>query len=221
MRTHFAAILSIVAIATLAAPVTAQDDVLEPPVVIVSNEAFCSFLGQDVAGCEAALTGLAGARIVPEAYATLVRGQSSTGLPFPFPFPTPIAGPIVDGQVGDSLSRDDVRIKLVKVDWAPDLADSMLRPARGKKFVSALVRYAARVDGASYSIVNWSATDDSGARYEATALSPVTPPVLIGDLAAREWMKGWVTFEVPRAVNRLRLIESQDLKPDLTWSIQR
>lgn len=221
MRTHFAAILSIVAIATLAAPVTAQDDVLEPPVVIVSNEAFCSFLGQDVAGCEAALTGLAGARIVPEAYATLVRGQSSTGLPLPFPFPTPIAGPIVDGQVGDSLSRDDVRIKLVKVDWTPDLSASMFRPARGNKFVSALVRYAARVDGARYSVIDWDATDDSGARYAAMVPGPVAPSLLLGSLPARESVKGWVTFEVPRAVNRLRLIESQDLKPDLTWSIQR
>lgn len=221
MRTRFAAILSIVALATLVAPVTAQDDVTAPPVTIISNEAFCGFLGQDVAGCEAALTGLAGARIVPEAFSALIRGQSSTRFPFPFPFPTPIGGPIVDGEVGDTLSRDDVRIKLVRVDWTPDLSDSIFRPARGKKFVSALVRITALVDGARYSIVNWDATDDSGARYQATVPGAVAPQLLLGDLPVGESVKGWVTYEVPRAVNRLRLIESQDLKPDLAWSIQR
>ena len=219
MRARHAAILSTLAMVTLVGPASAQDDGTDPPATIISDAAFCGFVSQDAASCVAALTSLAGARIVPEAFAALIDGQPSTG--FPFPFSGPITGSLVDGKVGDALSRDDSRIRLARVNWDPELSGSLFNPATGKKFVSALVRYWAIEDGASYSIVNWDAMDDTGARYAATVVGPKAPALLIGELAAGTSAKGWVTYEVPEEVNKLRLIESQDGKPDLAWTIQR
>jgi len=221
MRARHAAILSTLAMVMLAGPVSAQDDGTGSPATIISNAAFCSFVSQDVASCEAALSGLAGARIVPEAWAALVDGQPSTGFPFPFPFPGPIIEAPVVGEVGDVLARDDSRIRLVRVNWNPSLSDSPVVPAEGNKYVSALVRYRATQDGASYSIIGWGAMDDAGTRYGATVVGPKAPALLIGQLAAGTSAKGWVTFEVPEAVDKLRVIESQAGKPDLAWSVQR
>ena len=123
--------------------------------------------------------------------------------------------------LGDTLARADLEITLRKADWDPDLSDSFYKPARGQKYVSVLVRYEALADGADYNIIFWDALDKDGERYEATVLGPVEPDLTVGQLAAGESVEGWVTYEVPKAVSRLEIIESQVLEDDLVWSIKR
>lgn len=217
MKARFATILSTVALATLVAPVTAQDELTVPQVTTIPNAAFCALLGQDVASCEAVLTGLAGARMVPEAFAALVGGLPVVG----FPLPLPVAGPTIEGDLGDVLSRGDARVRLVRVNRTPDLSDALLEPAEGNTFVSAFVRYRALELGARYSVFDWVATDESGARYPATPLAAVAPALVVGVLPAGGVLKGWVTFEVPRTAKALRFIESQVGLPGLAWSIHR
>jgi hypothetical protein len=224
MKARFATILSTVALATLVAPVTAQDELTVPQVTTIPNAAFCALLGQDVASCEGVLTGLAAARMVPEAFAGLVGGLPVVGFPvvgFPLPLPLPVAGPTIEGDVGDVLSRGDARVRLARVNRTPDLSDALIEPAEGNTFVSAFVRYRALGLGARYSVLDWVATDESGARYPATPVAAVAPALVVGVLPAGGVAKGWVTFEVPRTAKALRFIESQVGLPGLAWSIHR
>jgi hypothetical protein len=221
MRTRIALVLSFLAIASLAAPVTGQDGFTAPPVTTIPNDAYCVLMGQDVASCEAVLTGLAGARIVPEAFAALIPTWPVLPFTLPLPLPLPLTGPSIEGEVGDTLSRGDARVKLERLNWSPLLSDSLPGPAAGNRFVSALVRYRALADGARYNVFDWVATDETGARYPVRALSAKEPALLIGVLPAGGVVRGWVTFEVPTAMTELRLMESQVGLPGLAWSMRR
>ena len=131
------------------------------------------------------------------------------------------AAPAKEAGVGDTLSRDDLELTLVKADWKPDISDSFYQPGEGQKYVSFLVRYEALEDGAEYNIIFWDAIDKSGTRYEAEVLGQIEPDLTVGQLAAGKKVQGWVTYEVPQDVNQLQVIESQVLKDDLSWTSKR
>jgi hypothetical protein len=188
--------------------------------VVITNEQFCALLTDDLVGCEGIIEGMASTNIVPEAWADLLATDFVTTDPNVVP---DIDRPeeIPDGEVGDTQVRDDLEITLVRADWRPDLSDVFFKPKGGNKYVSVLVEYNALEDGATYNIIFWDAEDTEGNRYEATVLGPITPDLKVGSLAQGEGVRGWVTFEVPRDVNDLRVIESQVLKPDVAWNISR
>jgi hypothetical protein len=222
MKAVAATLLTIAAVAASAVPVLGQEESAPPedtavPLTVITNEEFCGLLGLDLLVCEGIITGMATARIAPDAFAGLITaelaGEATTG--------TPEAEPPGDGSVGDTLARSDLEITLLKADWKPDWSDAFFKPGKGNKYVSVLVEYKALQDGAYYDINSWDATDKAGTRYTATVLGPITPDLKVGHLAEGETMKGWVTFEVPRDAGQLRVIESQVLQPDLAWNTRR
>lgn len=217
MRVFVAAIVTTVALFVTVVPVAAQVEETAPPLTIITNEEFCGLLSEDLLACEGVITGMATARILPEAFAELVATEPPVGSPTDDSSTVPGD----DGGVGDTLSREDLGITLLKVDWKPDISDVFFKPAKGNKDVSVLVRYEALQDGATYNIIFWDATDKAGTRYEATVLGPITPDLKVGDLAAGDTVQGWVTYEVPKDVDQLRIIESQVLETDLAWNIER
>ena len=240
MKAVAATLLSITALAAIGLPALAQDEDPAVPVTVITNAEFCALVSQDPVVCEGILTGMTTARVVPEAFAGLIAaespasaeassepgaGESAAPADLPSPeatdapatqaTPAPVAG------VGDTLLRDDLELTLLKADWKPDISDSFYQPGAGRKYVSFLVRYKAVEDGAAYNITFWDALDKSGNRYEAEVLGQIEPDLTVGDLAAGKKVQGWVTYEVPDDVNALELIESQVLKDDLTWSVER
>ena len=180
---------------------------------IITNAEFCNLVSADPVACEGVVTGTGAARVVPEAFAAVFDdgdNEAGTG--------AATTGP---GALGDTLSRDDLELTLLKAAWKPDISDSFYQPGKGQKYVSFLVRYKALEDGADYNITFWDALDKAGTRYEAQVLGQITPDLKVGELAKGEKVQGWVTYEVPNDVNQLQLIESQVLKDDLTWSVKR
>ena len=214
MKAFAAALVTIAALAATALPVAAQDEETTPPLTIITNAEFCGLVSPGSLTCEDVITGMATARILPEAFAGLVVTEPATD-------DTPGTESSGAGGVGDTLARDDLEITLLKADWDPDISESFYKPGKGKKYVSVLVEYAALADGAEYNIIFWDATDKAGKRYDATVLGPIEPDLTVGGLKAGESVQGWVTYEVPRDVNQLTLIESQVLEDDLAWAIKR
>jgi hypothetical protein len=235
MRIIASTLLTVAALAAAALPAAAQDDDSALPVNVITNAEFCALVSQDPVVCEGILTGMTTARVVPEAFASLVSAEAAIEAPSAEPGAgasgAPVAEPTVEAsaeasaapvaRVGDTLSREDLALTLLKADWRPDISDSFYQPGAGQKYVSFLVRYKALEDGADYNITFWDALDTSGKRYEAEVLGQIEPDLAVGDLAAGKKMQGWVTYEVPNDVNALQLIESQVLKDDLTWSVER
>jgi len=241
MRLTAATLLAITALAAPALPALGQDDGATLPVTVITNAEFCDLLGEDPVVCEGIITGMGTAGIVPEAFANLVGaevaveapsadpGADASGVPFAEPTVEPAvepsaeasAAPTKEAGVGDTLSRDDLELTLLKADWKPDISDSFYQPGEGQKYVSFLVRYEALEDGAEYNIIFWDAIDKSGTRYEAEVLGQIEPDLTVGQLAAGKKVQGWVTYEVPQDVNQLQVIESQVLQDDLTWTSKR
>jgi hypothetical protein len=207
--------LSVAATALLALPTLAQ--VLEPPpLTSIPDSQFCALVTDDIVTCQGVLTELGESNILPASFAAVAETLAASAA----------ADAVAEATqepagLGDPQARGDVEITLVRADWDPDLSDSFYKPAKGKKYVSVRARYEALEDGATYNIIFWDALDKDGNRYEATVLGPVEPDLTVGDLAAGDSVEGWVTFEVPRAVSRLEIIESQVLEDDLVWSIKR
>ena len=237
MRLTAATLLAITALAAPALPALGQDDGATLPVTVITNAEFCDLLGEDPVVCEGIITGMGTAGIVPEAFANLVGaevtveapsadpGADASGVPFAEASGAPSAeasgAPAKEAGVGDTLSRDDLELTLLKADWKPDISDSFYQPGEGQKYVSFLVRYEALEDGAEYNIIFWDAIDKSGTRYEAEVLGQIEPDLTVGQLAAGKKVQGWVTYEVPQDVNQLQVIESQVLQDDLTWTSKR
>jgi len=229
MRLTAATLLAITALAAPALPALGQDDGATLPVTVITNAEFCDLLGEDPVVCEGIITGMGTAGIVPEAFANLVGaevaveapsadpGADASGVPFAEASGAPSAeasgAPAKEAGVGDTLSRDDLELTLLKADWKPDISDSFYQPGEGQKYVSFLVRYEALEDGAEY--------NKSGTRYEAEVLGQIEPDLTVGQLAAGKKVQGWVTYEVPQDVNQLQVIESQVLQDDLTWTSKR
>jgi hypothetical protein len=215
VKTIKAACLSMTALAILALPTIAQE--LEPPpLTSIPDEQFCALVTDDLVTCEGVLTELGESNILPASFAAVAEALAASAA----------ADAIAEATqepagVGDAQARGDLQITLLEADWNPDLSDSFYKPAKGKKYVSVLARYEALEDGAAYNIIFWDAVDKDGNRYEATVLGPVEPDLTVGDLAAGDSVEGWVTYEVPKAVSRLEIIESQVLEDDLVWSIKR
>ncbi len=241
MRLTAATLLAISALAATALPALGQEEEATLPVTVITNAEFCDLLGEDPVVCEGIITGMASAGIVPEAFASLVSaevavdvptvepGADASGAPVAEPTVEPAAEPSAEASaapakeagVGDTLSRDDLELTLLKADWKPDISDSFYQPGEGQKYVSFLVRYEALEDGAEYNIIFWDAIDKSGDRYEAEVLGQIEPDLTVGQLAAGKKVQGWVTYEVPQDVNQLQVIESQVLQDDLTWSSRK
>jgi len=237
MRLTAATLLAITALAAPALPALGQDDGATLPVTVITNAEFCDLLGEDPVVCEGIITGMGTAGIVPEAFANLVGaevaveapsadpGADASGVPFAEASGAPSAeasgAPAKEAGVGDTLSRDDLELTLLKADWKPDISDSFYQPGEGQKYVSFLVRYEALEDGAEYNIIFWDAIDKSGTRYEAEVLGQIEPDLTVGQLAAGKKVQGWVTYEVPQDVNQLQVIESQVLQDDLAWASKR
>ena len=237
MRIIVSTLLTVAALAAAALPVAAQDDDTSLPISVITNAEFCALVSQDPVVCEGILTGMTTARVVPEAFANLVSpgvaveapsaepGASASGASVAEPTVEATAeasaAPAKEGVVGDTLSRDDLELTLLKADWKPDISDSFYQPGEGQKYVSFLVRYEALEDGAEYNIIFWDASDKAGIRYEAEVLGQIEPDLTVGQLAAGKKVQGWVTYEVPQDVNQLEVIESQVLQDDLTWTSKR
>jgi len=241
MRIIASTLLTVAALAAAALPVAAQDDDSALPVSVITNAEFCALVSQDPVVCEGILTGMTAARVVPEAFASLGSaevaveapsaepGAGASGAPVAEPVAEPSVEPSAEASavpakeagVGDTLSRDDLELTLLKADWTPDISDSFYQPGEGQKYVSFLVRYKALEDGAEYNIIFWDASDKAGIRYEAEVLGQIEPDLTVGQLAASKKVQGWVTYEVPQDVNQLEVIESQVLQDDLTWTSKR
>ena len=166
--------LSLSALAILALPAQGQE--LEPPpLTSIPDEQFCGLVTDDLVTCQAVLTELGESNILPASFAAVAEALAAAA-----------AAEAVEAAtqepagLGDTQARHDVEITLVKADWDPDLSDSFYKPARGKKYVSVLVRYKALEDGAAYNIIFWDALDRDGKRYEATVLGPVEPDLTVG-----------------------------------------
>lgn len=220
MRAHVATLLIAVALVAFAVPALGQAEEFEPAVTVLPDEEFCDLVSDDPPTCEAVLTGLARARVLPQAYALFL------GIVTPEPSPEPSAGtsgpgPADDAKVGDSQARENLELTLLKADWRPDLSDSFFKPAQGNKYVSVLVRYEALDDGANFNIIHWNAFDRDGTEYDASVLGQIKPDLKVGQLAAGEKVQGWVTFEVPDDVSQLEILETQPLLTDLSWTIER
>ena len=237
MRTIASTLLTVAVLAAAALPAAAQEDEPVLPVTVITNAEFCDLLGQDPLVCEGIITGMATAGIVPEAFANLAVTEIAVEAPSAEPGAdasgTPVAEstvepsaeasamPAKEAGVGDTLSRDDLKLTLVKADWKPDISDSFYQPGEGQKYVSFLVRYEALEDGAEYNIIFWDAIDKAGTRYEAEVLGQIEPDLTVGQLASGKKVQGWVTYEVPQDVNQLQVIESQVLQDDLSWTSKR
>jgi len=213
MRTAAAALLAIAALIAGALPALAQDEETAPPLTVITNAEFCSLVSPGSLTCEEVITSMAAARILPEAFSGLIVTEPTDE--------TTVDELGGSGGVGDTLARDDLEITLLRAGWNLDSSDAFYKPGKGRKYVSVLVRYEVVADGATYNIIFWDATDKAGKRYEATVLGPITPDLKVGDLKAGEAVQGWVTYEVPRDVNQLTLIESQVLEDDLAWTAKR
>jgi hypothetical protein len=238
MRLTAATLLAISALAATALPALGQEEATLP-VTVITNAEFCDLLGDDPVVCEGIITGMGTAGIVPEAFANLVGaevaveapsaepGADASGVPVAEPTIEPAIEPSAEASaapvagVGDTLSRDDLELTLLKADWKPDISDSFYQPGEGQKYVSFLVRYVALEDGAEYNIIFWDAIDKAGTRYEAEVLGQIEPDLTVGQLAAGKKVQGWVTYEVPQDVNQLQVIESQVLQDDLSWTSKR
>lgn len=237
MRIIASTLLIVAALAAAALPVAAQDDDSALLISVITNAEFCALVSQDPVVCEGILTGMTTARVVPEAFANLVSAEvaveASSAEPGAGASGATVAKPTVEASaeasavpakeagVGDTLSRDDLELTLLKADWRPDISDSFYQPGEGQKYVSFLVRHEALEDGAEYNIIFWDAIDKAGTRYEAEVLGQIEPDLTVGQLAAGKKVEGWVTYEVPKDVNQLQVIESQALQDDLTWTSKR
>jgi hypothetical protein len=183
--------LSLSAAVVLAVPAVAQE-VEPPPLTSIPDEQFCALVTDDLVTCQGVLTELGESNILPASFAAVAEALAAESSAQAVEEATQ-----EPAGLGDAQARSDLEITLRKGDWDPDLSDSFYKPAKGKKFVSVL------------------------ARYEATVLGPVEPDLTVGTLAAGDSVEGWVTYEVPRSVSRLEIIESQALEDDLVWSIKR
>ncbi len=237
MRLTAATLLAISALAATALPALGQEEEATLPVTVITNAEFCALVSQDPVVCEGILTGMTTARVVPEAFANLVvtevaveapsaePGAAASGAPVAEatiePSAEATAAPAKEAGVGDTLSRDDLELTLLKADWRPDISDSFYQPGEGQKYVSFLVRYEALEDGAEYNIIFWDAIDKAGTRYEAEVLGQIEPDLTVGQLASGKKVQGWVTYEVPQDVNQLQVIETQVLNDDLSWTSKR
>lgn len=175
MKTLAATLLTIAALAATALPVGGQEAEATLPPTIITNADFCGLVSPGSLTCEEVIAGMAAARILPEAFASLVITESATE-------DTPGTESSGAGGVGDTLARDDLEITLREADWDPDISESFYKPGKGMKYVSILVEYEALADGAEYNIIFWDATDKAGKRYEATVLSPIEPDLTVGEL---------------------------------------
>lgn len=122
--------------------------------------------------------------------------------------PSPEYGADLPGP-GVTLSRDDETVTLVDVDW--NAKGTRGRPdGKANRYVAIRVLYQATADGASYNGFNWSVVDLDGFAWDQAY--GVKEPDLqsSSDLPDGRKAQGWVTFEVPRDVHRLEVVESQD-----------
>lgn len=131
---------------------------------------------------------------------------------------------------GITQSRDSEDVTLVRVDWnagchAVDEAgdtvmlcdEGLTRPADANRYVALLVLYRATQDGASYNPFNWSMVDLDGFAYDQTFFGEKPALSSSNDLPSGRKAQGWITFEVPKAVHELEVIESQFGGDYLRW----
>lgn len=212
---------SSVVIAALLALIIPTAVVAQDEVTVVPNDQFCNLVSDDLAACEDALSTLASAGMVPEAFEALLGGSVSGD--------SEAADEVADSEpdttgnagVGDSQSRDDVRVTVVKANWKPKVTNQFLTPDKGNKVVAVLVRYEALDDDASYNPLYWSAADREGFSYSASIVPAVDPGLKSGDLRKGKKTQGWVTFEVPNNVNWLEVSESQFFEDSLYWTVPK
>ncbi len=92
------------------------------------------------ATCETNLVTLLAAGLVPESLAGLVRDVANVEPQAAASLAPDVTG---DASVGETLSRSDVAITVLEVDWEPDTSDALFQPAEGNAHVAILVRYEA------------------------------------------------------------------------------
>lgn len=189
----------------------------EADVTVVPNDQFCNLVADDLEACEQALTTLASAGMLPEAFSGLVSqagAQAPEGVTEESEMPA-------DGEfgVGDTQTTDDAAITLVEVEWGVD--GGLLDPDPGMQFVSILVSYEALANGAAYNAFFWGATDADGFSYDQSFFGGNEPSLDSGELREGRKAQGWLTFSVPEAVDWLEFSESKPFGDELYWVVQR
>lgn len=200
MRNAFAVAATLTLL--LSGSVLAQDET--PSVNLVPNDDFCNLVADDPEACGRALTTLASAGMLPEAFAGLMAVPTDT--------------PATSAGLGETQVRDDVAITLEDVAWG---AESLIEPEDGMENVSLLVSYEALADVASSSPLYWGVADREGIGYRYSAFGK--DPSLVGG-AVREdrgIIEGWVTFQVPEGTSWIEVSETRTFDEPLSWVIER
>lgn len=141
---------------------------------------------------------------------------------YPGSGPAPTVAPSGYGAelpgVGATQSREDADVTLVAVDW--NAKADFLKPDKGNRYVAIRVLYLGTQDGGSYNPLNWTAVDLDGFQHQ-TLIAGGKDPALASsnDLPAGRKAQGWVTFEVPKDVHSLEIVESQFGTDYLRWLI--
>lgn len=136
--------------------------------------------------------------------------------------PDPAASPAAYGAdlpgVGVALSRDDATVTLVEVDWDAGKATKTKPDDKANRYVALRVLYQGTAPGASYNPFYWSVVDLDGFAWGQTFIGKDPTLQSSNDLPVGRKAQGWVTFEVPKAVHSLEVVES---RPDgyLRWLV--
>jgi hypothetical protein len=118
-------------------------------------------------------------------------------------------------RLGDAQPREGAQVTLAEMHWSPRQVRVPLSP--GNTLVAIMVRYQAVADGIDYATGYWRAIGEDGRSYEA--YTDYVPALESGELAPGEEAEGWVTFEVPRSMQLIEVLESRDDGEDLRWAL--
>lgn len=127
--------------------------------------------------------------------------------------PDPAASPSAYGSelpgVGVTLARDDQTVTLAEVRWDVKDAFGAKPQTKGDRYVAVRVEYEGIEDGTSYNPLLWSAVDLDGFAWNQSFAGMAPALQSSNDLPAGRKAQGWITFEVPKSVHALEIVESQ------------
>lgn len=136
--------------------------------------------------------------------------------------PDPDASPVAYGAdlppEGTTLARPDATITLVEVDWDAGTALDVRPDDKANRYVAIRVLYQGTAAGASYNPFYWSVVDLDGFSYDQTFIGKKPGLESSNDLPVGRKAQGWITFEVPKKVHQLEVVESR-LDGYLRWLV--
>lgn len=134
--------------------------------------------------------------------------------------PDPAASPVAYGAdlpgVGVTLTRADATITLAEVDWNAGNPLKVKPDDKTHRYIAIRVIYEGTAAGASYNPFYWSVVDLDGFAWDQTFIGKEPDLQSSNDLPVGRKAQGWVSFEVPKNVHELEIVES---RPDgyLRW----